>query len=256
MPKFFVRNNQIFQNKITIEGEDINHIINVLRMKLNDELQICDLDSGVNYLSSIIDYDKEHVVCQIKEQMENDNETNIDITLFQGIPKFDKMELIIQKNTEVGVKTIVPVDMMRSIAKIKDNKKIERWNKIAEIAAKQSMRNMVPVVDKQITIKQLCERLKDFDLSLLAYELEQNNTLKSELIKLKNNVIEKCKHANSKQKLKIGIIIGPEGGIDSKEITEISKLSNVRIITLGKRILRTETAGLVLASNIIYEFEE
>ena len=253
MPKFFVKNNQIKNNKITIEGEDVNHIVNVLRMKQQDEIQICDLDSGNNYLSEILEYNKEQVLCQVKEKLENCNETKIDITLFQGIPKFDKMEWIIQKNTEIGVKKIVPVNMVRCVAKIKDNNKIERWNKIAAIAAKQSMRNMIPTIKNPISINTLCDELKLFDIIFLAYEGEENNTLKAELRRAKQELANNEVDNNN---YRIGIIIGPEGGIDSKEVENISQCDNVKIVTLGKRILRTETAGLVLASNIIYELED
>lgn len=246
MPKFFINNNQINNNSIKIAGGDVNHIINVLRMKNGDKLQICNLDSGETYLSEIVSYNKDEVNCEIKENMEINNETNINITLFQGLPKFDKMEFIIQKNTEIGVKAIVPVSMKRSIAKLaNNNNKIDRWKRIAEIASKQSMRNFVPLVENVITIDELCNRLKNFDIVLLAYECEQNKTLKSELIKLKKNF-----------NYNIAIIIGPEGGIDSKEIDKIIDEGNVKVVTLGRRILRTETAGMVMASNIIYELEE
>lgn len=247
MPKFFVNNNQINENKIIIEGEDVNHIINVLRMKKNDEIEVCDLNNGINYSSIIVEYNKEKIICKVKEKLESNNETKFDITLFQGIPKFDKMELIIQKNTEVGVKEIVPVNMTRCIAKIKDNNKIERWNKIASIAAKQSMRNIIPIVTNQINFNELCEKIVEFDIVFLAYEKEEKNILKKELLNINKDI---------KEKYKIGIIIGPEGGITNQEVERLSKISNVKVVTLGKRILRTETAGIVLASNIIYELED
>ncbi len=248
MPKFFVNNSQVKDNVIVIIGNDVNHIVNVLRMKKNDELLIGDSEKQITYLAEIDDYNKDEVICKIIKQIENDNEANTHITLFQGIPKFDKMEWIIQKNTEIGIKEIVPVKMARCIAKIKDDSKIDRWNKIAEIASKQSMRNVIPHVSSPINVEQLCELFKDYDLILLAYEEEKECSLKEALNRFKaeeNN----AKNGN----LKIGIIIGPEGGIDPKEIQKISEFKNVKTITLGKRILRTETAGLVLASNIIYE---
>ena len=244
MPKFFVKSNQIEEDKIKIIGEDVNHIINVLRMKKDDEIQICNSDDGKNYLSYITEFDREHISCKIKEIVNESNESNVDITLFQGIPKFDKMELIIQKNTEIGVKSIIPVEMKRCIAKVKDNKKIERWNKIAQIAAKQSLRDIIPNVDNPIKLEKLCEKFKEYDLILVAYEKELDNSLKGEL-----------KNLDKKQNPKIGILIGPEGGIDNSEIEHLKTYNNVKLITLGKRILRTETAGLVLASNIIYELE-
>lgn len=250
MPKFFVNSNQINDDEIIITGDDVNHIVNVLRMKKEDELLIGDCEKQVTYLSEIIDLNKKEVVCRIKEKLDNNNETNTYITLFQGIPKFDKMEWIIQKNTEIGVKEIVPVSMTRCIAKIKDNSKIERWNKIAEIASKQSMRNIVPKVSTPINLNQLCDSFEKYDLILLAYEEEKESTLKEILMEFKEK-----QSSTKKKEVKIGIIIGPEGGIDSKEIETMLGFDNVKVITLGNRILRTETAGLVLASNIIYELE-
>ena len=148
MSKFFVKENQINNNEITIMGEDVNHIINVLRMKKEDELQICNQETGENYISKIINYSKETVECEIIEKLEMTRESNVHITLFQGIPKFEKMELIIQKNTEIGIKEIIPVKMERTIVKLDQKgiqKKLERWQKIAEIAAKQSMRDIFQI---------------------------------------------------------------------------------------------------------------
>lgn len=227
----------------------MNHIARVLRKKTGDELLICDREKNMTYQTIIQKIEKDKVVCFIQEKNDDEKETEFDITLFQGIPKFDKMEWIIQKNTEIGVKRIVPVEMIRSVAKIKDSKKIERWNTIAEIAAKQSMRNLIPLITDPMDVKKMCEMFKDFDIVFLAYEGEKQHSLKS--------VIQQWKKEKTEQtKTSIGMIIGPEGGIDPQEIEEISQNSNVKIITLGKRILRTETAGLVLASNIIYELED
>ena len=171
----------------------------------------------------------------------------MNITLFQGIPKFDKMELIIQKNTEVGVKKIVPVLMERTVVKLDEktiNKKIERWQKISEVAAKQSMRDIIPEVENVIKLKDI--EKQNYDIVLVAYENEDKNMLKSELIKLKNEKMNKYN---------IAIVIGPEGGIAEKEI-EILKNMGAVFVSLGKRILRTETAGIVMSGNIIYELED
>lgn len=247
MPKFFVKNNQIDEDKIIIKGEDVNHIINVLRKKNGEELQICDFENGNNYIAEIIDYKKDIVECKIKKQIESNTESNVNITIFQGLPKFDKMELIIQKATEIGVGEIVPLKMKRCVVKLNEkdeNKKIERWNKIAEIAAKQSMRDRITKVDKVQSLKEICNRIAEFDEVLVAYENEKNNSLKKEL-----------KSIAKKEYYKIGIIIGPEGGIDEQEIKLLKENKKVKIVSLGNRILRTETAPLVMASNIIYELE-
>ena len=148
MPKFFIKDNQVKEDRIVIENEDVNHIKNVLRMKKEDELQVCVIPEGINYKVKIDSIDK-NIICKIIEKIEETTESDIDITIFQGIPKFEKMELIIQKNTEIGVKKIVPVMMERTVVKLnsKDmSKKIERWNKISEIAAKQSGRDIIPEV--------------------------------------------------------------------------------------------------------------
>ena len=247
MPKFFVKSNQINGNKIIIIGEDVNHIINVLRMRIDDEVSICNCENGKNYIANILNYQKEKIECEIIKELENSNESNVSITLFQGLPKFDKMELIIQKNIEVGVKKIVPVSMRRTIVKLngKEDKKIDRWNKISEVAAKQSMRDIVPIVDKIANIKQIATEVEKFDIFLIAYENEHNNILKNELQAIKKD----------DGKYNIGILIGPEGGIDESEIAIFNDYKNVKIVTLGDRVLRTETAGLVMASNIIYELE-
>lgn len=250
MPKFFVKSNQINNNKIQILGDDVNHIVNVLRMKKEDELQVCNQETGENYMSKITETAKNLVECEIVKKLNYTTESNVNITLFQGIPKFEKMELIIQKNTEVGVKQIVPVMMERTIVKLDEkvaSKKIERWQKIAEIAAKQSMRDIIPKIENVKKLKDI-ENF-NYDIVLVAYENEDKNMLKTELEKLKA-----INNKNGENTYNIAIVIGPEGGISEKEI-EILKNKNSKFVSLGKRILRTETAGLVMAGNIIYELE-
>lgn len=245
MSKFFVKENQINNDKIHILGEDVNHIANVLRMKKEDEVQICNQETGENYITKIISFSKDEIECEIVKKIIETVESNVDITLFQGIPKFDKMELIIQKNTEVGVKKIVPVLMERTVVKLDEktaNKKIERWQKIAEVAAKQSMRDILPEIENIIKLQDITKQ--DYDVVLVAYENEEKNMLKQELKKLQG-----------KDRYKIAIVIGPEGGISEKEI-EILKNMGASFVSLGKRILRTETAGIVMSGNIMYELED
>lgn len=245
MSKFFVKENQINNDKIHILGEDVNHIANVLRMKKEDEVQICNQETGENYITKIMSFSKDEIECEIVKKIIETVESNVDITLFQGIPKFDKMELIIQKNTEVGVKKIVPVLMERTVVKLDEktaNKKIERWQKIAEVAAKQSMRDIIPEIENIIKLQDITKQ--DYDVVLVAYENEEKNMLKQELKKLQR-----------KDRYKIAIVIGPEGGISEKEI-EILKNMGASFVSLGKRILRTETAGIVMSGNIMYELED
>lgn len=246
MPKFFVKTNQIEENKIKIIGEDVKHINQVLRAKIGEELTICNLDTTLNYITTISQITPEYVMCDIQDCVKSFVESNVQVTIFQGLPKADKMEYIIQKNTELGAKQIVPVEMVRCVVKLdskKEGKKIERWQKIAESAAKQSGRDLIPTVEMPIDINNLCEKIKEFDAVILAYEEEKENTLKNELKKL-----------DETKDLKIGIIIGPEGGIDKTEVEKLAK-AGAKVVTLGKRILRTETASITIMSNIVYEFE-
>ena len=150
MPKFFVKTNQIEENKIKIIGEDVKHINQVLRAKIGEELTICNLDTTLNYITTISQITPEYVMCDIQDCVKSFVESNVQVTIFQGLPKADKMEYIIQKNTELGAKQIVPVEMVRCVVKLdskKEGKKIERWQKIAESAAKQSGRDLIPTVE-------------------------------------------------------------------------------------------------------------
>jgi len=151
MYKFFVNSEQIIDGKITILGTDVNHITNVLRLKIEEQIQICDIDTSINYIVEIENYNKEQVICNIIEEIESKVESNIKLDIYQGLPKADKMELIIQKTTELGVSKIIPVAMDRCIVKLNgkdEQKKIERWQKIAEVAAKQSKRDKIPEIEQ------------------------------------------------------------------------------------------------------------
>lgn len=246
MPKFFVKSNQIKDNKVIIIGEDVNHIKNVLRLSIDDNIQVCNMETAENYMCGITKLNNETVECNIFKKMDSEAEANIHINVFQGIPKSDKMELIIQKCVELGASEITPVEMKRCVAKIEDKAKIKkllRWQKISEVASKQCGRDIVPKINEVTNIKKICNLIKEYDIVLLAYENEEENTLKNELLKLKDKTNEK---------IKIGIIIGPEGGIDIDEV-EVLKDEGAKVITLGKRILRTETVAFVLTSIIMYE---
>ncbi len=246
MPKFFVKNNQIKENKVIIIGEDVNHIKNVLRLGIDDSIQICNLDTSENYICGINKMDITNIECNILKKVNSETESNIHISIFQGLPKADKMELIIQKTVELGVYDITPVEMERCVVKLDDKnktKKIERWKKISEVAAKQSGRDFIPNINYPVNIKKICNLINEYDIVIVAYENEELNTLKEELNNLKyiNNNI-----------LKIAIIIGPEGGIEKKEI-DLLKEAGAKVVTLGRRILRTETVAFVLTSIIMYE---
>ncbi len=244
MQKFFVKNNQIEENIINIIEEDVNHIINVLRLKREDEIQICNQETAKNYIAKIVQYDKEKVVCKIEREIKSEVEPKVNVTLYQGLPKADKMELIIQKTTEIGIKRIIPVSMERSIVKLNEKdskKKIQRWQKIAEVAAKQSKRDKIPQIEDVINISKIYSNINEYDIFIVAYENEKQ-------IKLKE-ILKKYNSAKN-----IAVLIGPEGGIEEKEIEKL-KQSGATTVSLGSTILRTETAPIVITSNILYELE-
>lgn len=249
MPKFFVNSNQIENENIIIIGEDVNHIKNVLRMKIDDEITVCNIDDSSNYLAKINEFDKTRIICKIKDKFQSTTESNIKLHIYQGLPKADKMELIIQKSVELGVDAITPVEMKRCVVKLdgKDKiKKIDRWQKIAEVAAKQSGRDLIPKICNVKNVKEISEDFSQFDVVLLCYENERNLFLKT--------VLKEIDVSNSNADLKIAVIIGPEGGLDISEV-EFMEQKGARVISLGNRILRTETVALSLLSIIMYEFE-
>ncbi len=248
MPKFFVNQDNIENKKIIITGEDVNHIKNVLRKEPKDILEICDAQNGENFSCEIVEIQKEKIICEKLEKIESTSEPDTHVHIYQGLPKSDKMELIIQKAVELGVSEITPINMIRCIVKLegKDaSKKIDRWQKISEVAAKQSGRDIIPKINNISTFKEIAEQCKEYDAILLAYENEKENTLKTEIEKLKNIKLKK-------PKLKVAIVIGPEGGIAPEEV-EKAKQHGVNIITLGNRILRTETVALNVLSILMYE---
>lgn len=247
MPRFFVKTEQINQPYIYIKNEDVNHIKNVLRKKVEDKIEVCNQETGDTYLCEIEQLDDNEILTQIIEKL-NETETNIKIDIYQGLPKAEKMELIIQKSVELGVNSIIPISLKRCVVKLEgkdQNKKIERWQKIAESAAKQCGRNIIPKIGNIIKIKQFEELSKNYDSLIVAYENEKEYTLKQE--------IQKIKQSNKKE-LKIAVLIGPEGGLAEEEI-ETLKNYGANIVTLGKRILRTETVALNILSILMYELE-
>ena len=242
MHKFFVEDNQIKDNKIKIINNDYNHIVNVLRMKKEDNILITNKNTLETYNCKIEQINEREVLCNIISVENKEVEMNVKVDIFQGLPKADKMEYIIQKCVELGVHKIVPVNMKYCIAKIKDeDKKNIRWNTISEVAAKQCKRNLIPKIEKSINMTNLYNEIKNYDLAIVAYENEDNTTIK--------NVLQENKNVKS-----IAVIIGPEGGISSDEIESLKNLG-VKIVSLGNRILRTETASIVALSMIVYEFE-
>ena len=244
MYHFFVSEEQINGENAYIEGSDVNHIANVLRMKPGEELLIS-VKGDWDYLCKIVDIETDRVKLKVLESMEQ-RELPVNITLLQGIPKSDKLEMIIQKAVELGVSEIIPVKTKRVVVKIDEKKvdtKVNRWNAIAESAAKQSKRSIIPKVHEPMSIDNALEIVKDFGVKLIPYEnadgIDKTRKILDNMDKTKN----------------IAVFIGPEGGFEESEVERI-KNSGFEVITLGKRILRTETAGLALLSNIMIRLED
>jgi 16S rRNA (uracil1498-N3)-methyltransferase len=240
MYNFFVERDQFYNHTVDIKDENFNHIKNVLRMKIDDELIVSCKETGNSFLCTISEIGDNKIVCKIIEERES-TEPKVEVTLFQGIPKSDKMELIIQKTVEVGINKIYPVEMKFCIGKIKDNKKITRWQTISEAAAKQSKRNIIPTIENPISFKEMAEVLKEYDLALVAYENEEKTNIKE--------VLQQNPDAK-----KIAIIIGPEGGISKEEVESLVS-NGTKEVSLGKRILRTETASISMLSMIMYQYD-
>lgn len=239
MHRFFVNKNQIEGNIIKVLGKDVKHIRDVLRLGHKDKIEIaCE---GYIYLSEILDIEANLIITNIIDSFPGKNEAPVDIVLYQGIAKGDKMDFVIQKGVEIGIKEIYPIVTNRTVVKIKNKKKEEnrlrRWRGIAEEAAKQSKRDTLPKVQNIIDFNQMINILKNEEKIIVPYEMERTRDLKGIL--------------NNKNK-KVHIIIGPEGGFEEYEINSLSEIGG-QIITLGPRILRTETAGLVVSSIVLYE---
>ncbi|MBS3995554.1 MAG: 16S rRNA (uracil(1498)-N(3))-methyltransferase [Alkaliphilus sp.] len=245
MHRFFVDKQNIQEENdviIITDSDDVKHIAKVLRLKEKDEIEICDGNNN-EYIGEICYLDKSGIKLKILTKYKTLTESNVEVTLFQGIPKASKMDYIIQKCTEMGIHAIVPVITERTIVQIKDKKteekKVERWQKVAEEAAKQSKRGVIPRILEPLSFNELLNSISDYDLMLVPYEKE-----------LKSSMRQAFKH--KKLIKRIGIIVGPEGGFEENEI-EAAKDCGAIPVTLGPRILRTETAGLISLSIVMYE---
>ena len=246
MQRFFVEPHQIDEaaHQIHIIGTDVNHISNVLRMKQGEELWISD-GGKCEYRCTIEAFEPDEVLLHIIYAQEPDYELPSRIYLFQGLPKADKMELIIQKAVELGAYEIIPVETKRCVVKLdgkKAAKKVERWQQIAESAAKQSKRMLIPNVHQVLSFKEALKYAESMDIRLIPYELAKGMQETKEIL------------AAIEQGQSIGIFIGPEGGFEEKEV-EAAISEGAKPITLGKRILRTETAGLAILSVLMFQLE-
>lgn len=244
MHQFFVEPSNIQGKRVIITGSDVNHIKNVLRMQVGEELNISNGVDGKEYRCAIEEIGDE-IVCELRFVKEDNVELPSRVYLFQGLPKSDKMELVIQKAVELGVYEVIPVAMSRCVMKLEPKKvagKIARWQGIAEAAAKQSKRGIIPQVKEPMTFKQALEYAKELDVKLIPYEMAEGMSFTKDVI------------GNIEPGQSVGFIIGPEGGIDDKEL-EAAVATGFKSITLGKRILRTETAGLTVMSILMYHLE-
>ncbi len=239
MHRFFVNPSNI-SDGICIDGTDVNHIKNVLRLKCGEEVNVCDGQNN-EYLCKISDISPDKVYLDIISKDICKNEPHFSVTLYQGLPKSDKMDYIVQKCVELGIARIVPVAAKRSVVKLKDDaKKVSRWQKIASEAAKQCQRGILPEVTGVMSFKEAIADLTKNDLAFMPYENERQTSLRAVLSK--------------KDAKTIGFFIGPEGGLDETEVDMAEKF-DIPTVSLGNRILRTETAPIACLSAVMYELD-
>lgn len=246
MYQFFVESSQICGKIIYIIGSDVNHIKNVLRMKPGEEIAVSNGVDGKEYRCGITAIEEDRIVCEFRFVKEDGMELSSRVYLFQGLPKADKMELIIQKAVELGVHEIIPVSTKRCVVKLEDKKaaaKITRWQGIAEAAAKQSKRRIVPRISNVMSFKEAIAKASSMDVKLIPYELAEGMERTKSLME------------NLKAGQDIAVFIGPEGGFEEAEIN-LALSVGIEPVTLGKRILRTETAGFTVMAWIMYQLEE
>lgn len=247
MFQFFVEPEQINEsdNTVMIIGSDVNHIKNVLRMKIGEEIAVSNGIDGKEYRCGIVALEEDCIRCELRFVKEDGVELPAKVYLFQGLPKADKMELIIQKAVELGVYEIIPVAAKRCVVKLDDKRaksKIARWQGIAEAAAKQSKRGIISKVADVMTFGEAVQFAAGMDVKLIPYELAEGMDKTKKIM------------GNLQAGQSIAIFIGPEGGFETSEMEKARSLG-IEPITLGKRILRTETAGLTVLSWIMYQLE-
>ena len=248
MHQFFVSPEQIREDDkcVIILGPDVNHMKNVLRMRPGEEFSVSNGRDGREYRCAIRTVEEDRILCELRFVREDNIELPSRVYLFQALPKADKMELVIQKAVELGVYRIIPVAAKRCVVKLEEKKaasKIARWQGIAEAAAKQSRRAVIPKVTEVSTFSRAVKLATSMEVKLIPYELAQDMSRTRELM-------EKIKPGQE-----TAIFIGPEGGFEEAEIA-LALENGVEPITLGKRILRTETAGMTVLSWLLYLLED
>ncbi len=245
MFRFFIDSDQISEGVLTVTGSDVNHIRNVLRMKAGEDIEAVD-ETGRVATCRIRETAADEILADVLFTEESGAELTNRITLYMGLPKFDKMELIVQKAVELGVYRIVPVRMKRCVLKLDEKKaegKVRRWQSIAEAAAKQAKRGLIPEVASVMTFGKALSEAEGLNHILLPYECAEDITKTRELI------------GRIGPDESVAVFIGPEGGFDSSEV-EAAREAGAQIITLGRRILRTETAAISAMSILMYELEK
>lgn len=246
MYQFFVEPGQICDKSVTITGSDVNHIKNVLRMKAGEEIAVSNGMDGKEYRCGIKQILDDRVECELRFIKEDGVELSARVHLYQGLPKADKMELIIQKAVELGVYEIIPVETKRCVVKLdakKAKQKVQRWQAIAEAAAKQSKRSVIPKVADPMPFTEAITQAAAMDIKLIPYELAEGMEKTKKLV------------TTIKSGQDVAVFIGPEGGFEEAEIASALKMG-IEPITLGKRILRTETAGFTVMAWLMYQLED
>lgn len=245
MYQFFVEPSQIQGKKVIIAGSDVNHMKNVLRLKAGEEIAVRCSGDDKEYRCGIEEFAQDQVICTLRFVREAGVELPSKIYLFQGLPKADKMELIVQKAVELGVFEVIPLAVKRCVVKLDEKKaqaKVKRWQGIAEAAAKQCKRGVIPAVREPMTMKEAAAYAQGMDVKLIPYELAGDMTHTKKLIE--------AIHSGES----VAVFIGPEGGFEEDEV-ETALAAGIEPITLGRRILRTETAGLTVLSWLMYHLE-
>lgn len=243
MQRYFVDPMQMEDTSVTIIGEDVNHIVKVMRFRIGDQV-ICCNGEGRDVLAAIAEIYPDRVVLNVLEEINKSRELPVYVTIAQGLPKGDKMDWIIQKGTELGAFSFWPFTSRYTVVKLdekKEKKRVERWGKIAKEAAEQSHRSLIPSVASPLGWKELLARVSSFDYALFAYEKEEETPFSKALQGIPSGA-------------SILLVIGPEGGFSEEEAGEAEGSSMVRV-SLGRRILRTETASMYGLSCVSYEFE-
>ncbi|PEJ56420.1 MULTISPECIES: 16S rRNA (uracil(1498)-N(3))-methyltransferase [unclassified Bacillus (in: firmicutes)] len=247
MQRYFIEETQLQNDTVTITGDDAHHIANVMRMKPEQEI-ICTVQGSSTVRCSLTNISSEQITAAVVEYVENTNELPISITIASGLPKGDKLELIIQKSTELGASSFLPFAAARSIVKLDDKKagkKVERWQKIAKEAAEQSYRFIVPTVEQPVSFQQLLNSIQHYDACIVAYEESAKIGESAGLVQTFQSL---------KEGSRLLVVFGPEGGLSDKEVDQL-EAKGAMLCGLGPRILRTETAPFYVLAAASFHFE-